>query len=44
MNDKEDMYSRVVHIDTISTGFSREHYIGFYVLYVTLEKPRKRSK
>jgi hypothetical protein len=44
VNDKEDIYSGVVCIDTVRIGFSLESCMDFHVAHVTSEMPSYTEK
>jgi hypothetical protein len=44
LNDKEDIYSGVVRMDTVRIGFSKETSMDFHVVHVTSEIPSYMEK
>jgi hypothetical protein len=44
VNDKEDIYSEVVRMDTLTSHTSQESCMDFHVLYVTSEMPSHMEK
>jgi hypothetical protein len=44
VNDKEDIYSGVVRMDTVSIGFDLESCMDFHVVHVTSEMPSYMEK
>jgi hypothetical protein len=44
VNDKEDIYSGVVHMDTVRIGFFLGEWYVFHVVHVTSEMPSYMEK